>query len=280
LPGIYLLFNVYIYMDIYYVYAIFIDNIVRYIGKGKGNRKDHHFKNHLRYNKSVNRILNYQIKKAIQNNHLYDARIIFDNLSEQEALKKEIELIKKYGRIIDSSGTLCNICHGGNQPPSVNEIKKLVGHAEWQAIRLQQKQTAQNTIKSKIQDKLIIIEKLLKSQKTIKEIAKDINVNKDTVLRWICKYKIPGSDKQGKRKAIADHLKKQRTKMKGKIQKNAYVYIIVDPLGIKFETANLRIFCKERDIDYSNLRQTVISTKSSKQRKCKGYYIYHQSLQL
>jgi hypothetical protein len=266
-------------MNIYYVYGIYINDAIVYIGKGCGDRKDHHLRNFINKNSAVNRILNCKLQNAIKNNYVYRVSIINNKLTEQQALLRESELIKHYGRIIDNTGPLCNVCDGGNQPPSAREIKKLVGDLEWKSIRSKQKQTAQITIKNKIQDKLLIVEELLKSQKTIKEIAHVINVNKDTVLRWIIKYQIQGYTKQGKKIVIKDHLKKQREKNKGKIQKTSYIYTIVEPNGNMTQTANLITYCRQKGIDYSNLRQTIRKTSMGKQSKHKGYYIHRQSLQ-
>jgi hypothetical protein len=45
--------------------------------------------------------------------------IVVDNLSEAEALKLEIELIAKYGRLgIDEGGLLLNVLEGGDNPPN------------------------------------------------------------------------------------------------------------------------------------------------------------------
>lgn len=51
--------------------------------------------------------------KRIVNISEYKVDIIEDNLSWNIACKKEIELIKKYGRRNHKTGTLCNITEGG-----------------------------------------------------------------------------------------------------------------------------------------------------------------------
>lgn len=88
----------------YYVYGIYDgENICRYIGKGKGKRVKDHFTNN-----SSNKLL----REHIDRNYTY--KILFNSLTEQEALSKEIELIKLYGRLDKNNGTLFNETWGGD----------------------------------------------------------------------------------------------------------------------------------------------------------------------
>lgn len=50
----------------------------------------------------------------------YQVEILLDNLSENEAKKKEIEFIKLYGRLDTNTGILCNMTDGGDG--SINRI--------------------------------------------------------------------------------------------------------------------------------------------------------------
>lgn len=50
--------------------------------------------------------------KIVQNVD-YRVEILFENLSKHDACKKEVELIKQYGRICNNSGILSNITMGG-----------------------------------------------------------------------------------------------------------------------------------------------------------------------
>ena len=54
-----------------------------------------------------------KIWKGIVGKSEYRSEIILDNLSWEEACKKEVEFIVLYGRIIDNTGTLCNLTEGG-----------------------------------------------------------------------------------------------------------------------------------------------------------------------
>lgn len=51
--------------------------------------------------------------KNIVNTSQYIVEIVFDNLSKEEAIQKEIELIKYYGRVDLKSGSLVNLTDGG-----------------------------------------------------------------------------------------------------------------------------------------------------------------------
>lgn len=78
----------------YYVYLYLReDKTPYYVGKGKGNRV---------YSK--NRRLQPPPKDRI---------LILDNLTEEEAFRKEITLIKQYGRKDNGTGILANLTDGG-----------------------------------------------------------------------------------------------------------------------------------------------------------------------
>lgn len=80
----------------YYVYQYLNeDQTPYYIGKGKGNRA---------YSTAHNTIVPPKDRISF----------VAENLSEQEALDLEIELIAKYGRKIDKSGILDNLTAGGD----------------------------------------------------------------------------------------------------------------------------------------------------------------------
>lgn len=78
-----------------------------YVGKGTGKRLSFH------KTRAKNPILKEKIK------HIKDAglepiiQIIYDNISDIDAMNLEKELILKYGRIHLGTGTLCNLTEGG-----------------------------------------------------------------------------------------------------------------------------------------------------------------------
>ena len=94
----------------FYIYGIFRpdNNELFYIGKGTGWR---HLKSARPDN--TNSIKNRIIKKIIKEGKEPIPKILFDNMTEEEAYSKEVELINEYGRISDGSGTLANLSLGG-----------------------------------------------------------------------------------------------------------------------------------------------------------------------
>ena len=96
-------------MNIHYIYQhIRLDtNEVFYIGKGV--QKKYNYK----YYRAFDTKRRNNIWKNIVNKTDYKVEILFTNLTEIECFKIEIELISKYGKIFDKSGTLANYTNGG-----------------------------------------------------------------------------------------------------------------------------------------------------------------------
>lgn len=78
-----------------------------YVGKGTGKR----YKSHL--SKSSNKILEHKMKFWRKAYGSIDYYIYRDNLTEDEALKLEEELISEWGTVVDNTGYLYNISKGG-----------------------------------------------------------------------------------------------------------------------------------------------------------------------
>jgi hypothetical protein len=97
----------------FYVYHL-VDgetNTPFYVGKGKGGRLYEHL------NSNGDRsgpILKRKIKKMINDGKSIVERIIKNNLTEKEAHKLEKSEIKKYGRLDNGTGVLCNMTDGGD----------------------------------------------------------------------------------------------------------------------------------------------------------------------
>ena len=88
-----------------YVYQhIRLDNsTIFYIGIGSDST----------YKRAHNKYKRNQVWKRISKKYGYSVEIIYDNITWEDACKKEIELIKKYGRLNLGSGDLVNMTDGG-----------------------------------------------------------------------------------------------------------------------------------------------------------------------
>lgn len=96
-------------MNIHYIYQhIRLDtNEVFYIGKGVQKKCNY------KYYRAFDKKRRNNIWNNIVNKTEYRVEIFFTNLSETECFKLEIELINKYGKIFNNSGTLANYTDGG-----------------------------------------------------------------------------------------------------------------------------------------------------------------------
>ncbi len=104
-----------------------------YVGKGKGSRSEFH------KTKAKNPILKRKIAKINELGLEPIVEIYQNNLTDQEALNLEIELISKFGRIDLNTGTLCNLTEGGEGSSGrivSEETRKL-----WSQQRKDKKQT-------------------------------------------------------------------------------------------------------------------------------------------
>ncbi len=104
-----------------------------YIGKGKGKRMSFH------KNRAENPILKRKLEKIKVLGLEPIIEKFIDNISDEEALKIEIELITKYGRIDLGTGPLCNLTEGGDGTSgriASEETKRL-----WSEQRRGKKQT-------------------------------------------------------------------------------------------------------------------------------------------
>lgn len=96
----------------YYVYVYFDPRKSPpepiYVGKGYGYRyKAHLTQTHNSlFERKLNKIKNENLEPIIE--------FAIKDITPDVAAEKEVELIKKYGKIIDKTGTLCNYTNGGD----------------------------------------------------------------------------------------------------------------------------------------------------------------------
>lgn len=131
--------------NIFYVYT-YVDprnNEPFYVGKGKHQRLYHHLK-YARSNPTPQRgkrFLN-RIRKILREGAEPFVEKVFTNLSEREALAKEVELISELGRKDEDTGPLLNLTGGGiGGAISATVINEVHSRPEYRAkIRKRMKQ--------------------------------------------------------------------------------------------------------------------------------------------
>lgn len=261
-------------MSNYYVYGLFDkDENCFYIGKGSGRRMYNHRKN-FKANKTENYFLYCKLKSLQDKNEDFEERIILENLFEEDALIQEKILIEKYGRKING-GSLCNVLEGGTQPPSVDEIKKIYGEEAYKKIKKKQAKSLKDAMYIKYFVYKEKIEELLKTGYLMKDIAKELKVNRNTISIWIKRYNLK-YDNTKKKELEKERLRFFRELNSKKVQKTSYTYVVVSPNDQEFVVNKLVIFCKEHKIDYRSLRNTYNKLKLNGQNsKFKGYFIKH-----
>jgi transposase len=260
----------------YYVYGLFDENgVIFYIGKGTDKRYKNHRKNY-KMGKVTNYFLYCKIKSIFNNGFDFTEKIIINDLTEQEALKKELELINSYGKRIEGKGTLCNLLDGGTQPLNVEEIKKIYGEDFYKDMKDRQAKTMIKTTYKRNENKIKILEDQLNQGVMLKHIADNLNLTTNTLREWIKKYNLK-MNYSGKQKRIKEHLNELREKNRKKTNSRSKYYTVCKPDGSLVEVRKLIIFCKENDIDYKNLRNTFNKfNKKGNQCKHKGFFISKQ----
>lgn len=254
----------------YYVYGLFEMDLCFYVGKGRGNRKTHHFRNFKNKNVAVNPLLYYKLHSLDNKNVKPTIKVFKDNLSENDALEYEKYLITKYKRKIDG-GTLCNVCLGGNQPPTIQELIEMKGEEEVKKIKLKRMKSNHEAIFKRNQEKIEKFKTLMSENVMIKDIAKILNVSRNTLTQWSKRYNIP-INYTPKSIRIKEHLNSYRDELNDSVQKTSKTYVIKNPDGSIITVQKLVRFCKENNLDYANLRKTYNGTS----KHHKGYSIIDQ----
>lgn len=260
----------------YYVYGLFDqNNVIFYVGKGTDKRYKHHRKNY-KMGKITSWFLYCKIKSIFDKGFDFKEKILINNLTEQEALEKELELINLYGKRAEGKGTLCNVQDGGHQPLSIEEIKKYYGIDFYNNMRKKQIESMKKTIYNKNKEKIKFLEKKLDEGKMLKDISIELKVTTGTLRTWIKSFNLK-MNYIGKEKRIKEHLKQLREKNRKETNSRSKYYTVCKPDGSLTEVRKLVIFCKENNIDYRGLRNTFNKiNKNGKQSKCKGFFILNQ----
>jgi transposase len=256
----------------YYVYGLYEEGVDLpfYIGKGSGRRVK-------RYSLDDKRKIGYLLQCKFKNlknlDKKLDRKILHENLSEDDALQIEMDLIKKYGKRCDNTGILFNFTDGGDQPPSVDVFRMRCGEERYKEMREKANTSFKETAYTKNFDKILKVEELLKENLLMKEIAKIVGVSNITVSRWIKTFDLKYDDTKKKILEIErlDLIRKENVK---KTKKNYKKYLVIDPNNDERWVDKMVIFCRENGLDYRALRNTFGKNKKcGTPHKCKGFWV-------
>lgn len=200
-------------MNNYYTY-ILIDprnNQPFYVGKGNGYRMYEHIRNAKKeWQRYDNNLKLNKIRAIIKANLNIIYKKVIENVTEQEAIDKEIELIKFYGRLDLETGMLTNLTNGGDGASGYKHTQ------EWKDSRKNipawnkgktniYSEDTINNIKEKRKLQLIGP----RSEETKRKISESQKGRDSSYIRWI---KLYGEDEADRRLSIATSKQKYSLK--------------------------------------------------------------------
>lgn len=145
-------------------------NVPFYIGIGKDISRPYNKKDRSKFWKSI-------ISKTE-----YIVEILFDNLIKEQAVEKELEFIKLYGRVDLKTGSLCNMTNGGEGTSVLNNDLEWLRRRKIKEALIGKKQSLASKVKNCINQKNRIpvtiggIEYL-----SLRQAALQLGIHKNTV---------------------------------------------------------------------------------------------------
>jgi len=145
-------------------------NMPFYIGIGKNINRPYNKKDRSTFWKSI-------IGKTE-----YIVEILFDNLTKDQAITKEIEFIELYGRIDLKTGTLCNMTCGGEGTGKLNDDLEFIRRKKIISTLTGKKASEQSKIKNCLSQKNrkpVIIDNI--EYFSLRKAALALGVHKNTI---------------------------------------------------------------------------------------------------
>lgn len=239
----------------YYVYVYYRPDDGRpfYIGKGHGKRYLQHLTDKPEY--CHNKRLTGTIRNYLSEGSKPHIEIYANELTEDEALALEIELIKKYGRKgIDPDGILMNISEGGEKTgPAKGSIGR--PHTE------ESKRKSSETKKKKFASGETVAWN--KGMQMSEEFGKRIRETRTEKSRIAASQNAKKAHSARIGAGQSDHQKNVVRLMRQKS------YVLTDPTGKEYNITNMSKFCRENDLP--NGVTNLFSVASGKLKSYKGW---------
>jgi hypothetical protein len=260
----------YEFSDICFLYEPF------YIGKGKytERRKYSRVKQHLNEKRNRNFFKNGKI------NHIKEEcgcipfiEILYDNITEEEAILHEKELIAKIGRYNIGNGPLTNLTDGGEGSSGYIQSKE----TKDKRVESLKKSTLMETLKTEEYKNQLSkrtkewwTSERRKEQSIKQQGENNSNFGKKRSLESIEKAKetkrkniengiLPKITEESRRK-MSESSKKRKGKKNSIIRKDSVIYILVSNIGETFEingAVKLQDFCKIHKLQVKTLKRNL-----------------------
>jgi hypothetical protein len=196
-----------------------------YVGKGTKNRINQHL---LIINQGKNSLFYSKLRKIIKDGFEPLRCKVIENLTEEESLLIERQLISLIGRIDIESGSLCNMTEGGE-----------IGFTRTEESRLKLSESKKGN-------------KNPMFGKTTTQKQKD-SVNE---ARKLGKIKLTETGRQ----KIIENNKKRKGKKNNVVRFDVKIYILISPINEEYKilgAKNLQEFCKQKKLQYHVLKNNL-----------------------
>lgn len=274
------IYYVYVYLDPREIYDCEFNYRPFYIGKGKNNRKTDHLneswgKNYLKY-----KFLSSMKKENIEPIIL----LIKENMSEMNAFILEKELIKKYGRIDNGSGILCNLTDGGEGSSGrkcKESTKEMISNANKNKIPWNKNKTYKEDERIIHGKSYVRTEETLKRQSNSQKRCKSSNEHKNefisrmTTIEVIEKRRnkiLVNGSLRGENNPIFGKKRSIETinKIKNTLIKYKYT-IIKDGIILEEDVIFIKEWAKDNGVSISTIEKSAKMNHTITSGKLKGY---------
>ena len=260
--------------DRFYVYCLIDprDNDVFYVGKGCGHRMFLHeklVKKGILTNNNI--LLTKKIQSILNDNKNVIYKKLYTGLSSENAILKEINVIKSLGRVDLKTGNLFNLTDGGEGIINISQEtrQKLSNSHKGIIFSEEHKNNLKLAAKNRTREHIEKIVAKNRGRKQSEETKKKISLSKKGMsVSWI-----KGKHHTDETKKKLSDLTKSyfsnsnnRKKWSEMMLKNPpfiKTWMFIDPNGCKKEIVNLSKFCRDMGLYYECMKQVYRGIKKS-----------------